>query len=228
MGRARDVNEDAVVVADLTEAEIVTEPVELNDLCVRLHGFLLAVADGLGGARAGEVASRMAVGQLADMLIATADSRPLSEWLRAALKSVNQYVRRASLENPDFQGMGATITAAIVHEKGLIIGQVGDSRGYLIRDGQVQQVTKDQSIVQALVDAGVISEQDAIQSPYRNVILHALGTEDDLDPDISAVALARGDYLLLCSDGLSNKVKPVQIKADWYQPLGMRHRAQSR
>jgi serine/threonine protein phosphatase PrpC len=211
VGRVRDVNEDAVVVADLTEAEILPDPVDLDSAPVRLHGFLLAVADGMGGAQAGEVASRMAVGQLADALIATADSRPLSEWLRAALKSVNQYIRRASLDNPDFQGMGATITAAIVYETGVIIGQVGDSRGYLIREGQVQQVTKDQSIVQALVDAGVITEQDAIKSPYRNVILHALGAEDDLEPELSAVTLARGDYLLLCSDGLSNKVGNVEM-----------------
>ncbi len=132
VGRVRKANEDAFVVADLTEAEIFDEPIEMEDLRIRMHGYLFAVADGLGGAQAGEVASRMAVGQLADRLIATANARPLSEWLRAALKSVNAYIRRASLENLDYQGMGATITAAIVHETGLIIGQVGGSRGYLI------------------------------------------------------------------------------------------------
>jgi protein phosphatase len=211
MGRKRKSNEDAFVIADLTETEILREPTELDNQRVRQHGFLLAVADGMGGAQAGEVASRMATEQLADTLIVTADAGPSSDWLRAGLKSVNRYIRQASIENSDYHGMGATITAAIVHETGLIIGQVGDSRGYLIRDGQVQQVTKDQSIVQTLIDAGVITQQEAVKSPYRNIILHALGREDEINPDMSAVALARGDYLLLCSDGLPNKVGNVEM-----------------
>ncbi|HEY7546292.1 MAG TPA: Stp1/IreP family PP2C-type Ser/Thr phosphatase [Blastocatellia bacterium] len=211
VGSRRDNNEDAFVIADLTQSEIFTDSTELIDRRVGMDGILLAVADGIGGARAGEVASRMAVEQLADALIAPASKRPISDWLRASLRSVNRYIRSASINNPNFYGMGATITAVVAHETGLIIGQVGDSRAYLIRDGQVQQLTKDQSMVQALIDAGVITPEESEKSPYRHVVLHALGVADDVEPEISAVALARGDHLLLCSDGLSNKVGNVEM-----------------
>jgi serine/threonine protein phosphatase PrpC len=107
--------------------------------------------------------------------------------------------------------MGATMTAAIFHETRLFVAQVGDSRGYLIRDGQVRQITKDQSMVQALIDAGALTPEQAAQSPHRGVIWNALGAKDEIEPDLSLVGLARGDHLLLCSDGLSNKVGNVEM-----------------
>jgi serine/threonine protein phosphatase PrpC len=180
VGRVRSGNEDALVIADLTETEIVTGSTPLISRRVGMDGVLLAVADGMGGAQAGEVASRMAVEQLADTLMATAGTLPISKWLREGLKSVNRYICNASQESSEYAGMGATITAVVVHGVQAIIGQVGDSRAYLIRDGQIEQVTKDQSMVQVLLDAGVLTQEEAVNFPQRNVILHALGTEDDI------------------------------------------------
>jgi protein phosphatase len=130
VGRVRNGNEDALVIADLIETEIITSSVDLITRRVGMDGVLLAVADGIGGAQAGEVASRMAVEQLADTLMATAGALPPSVWLREGLESVNRYIRSASHENIEYAGMGATVTAAVIHGEQAIIGQVGDSRAY--------------------------------------------------------------------------------------------------
>jgi serine/threonine protein phosphatase PrpC len=107
--------------------------------------------------------------------------------------------------------MGATMSTAVVHDEQAIIGQVGDSRGYLIRGGRVQQLTKEHSLVQAMLDAGQLTEERAAHSPLRHVILHALGADDQLQPQLSFFDLERGDCVLLCSDGLSNKVGDVEV-----------------
>lgn len=211
VGRVRKGNEDALIVADLSKAEVISASGEVNPRRVGSEGWLLAVADGMGGAQAGEVASLVATEHLVRTLIAAMGEIPVASQLRDGLVSANQEIRRIARERPECQGMGATITAAIIHEGHAIIGQVGDSRGYLIRAGQIQQITKDQSMVQALVDAGVLTPEQAAHSPQRNVILKALGANDELEPDLSRVKLARGDYLLLCSDGLSNKVGNVEM-----------------
>lgn len=212
VGRVRRGNEDAFIVTDLTEAESTGTPGELIERSVGAHGLLLAVADGMGGVQAGEVAGQMAVEQLARFLVASPKTRPISVWLNEGLKAANREIRRAGQINPEVQGMGATITAAMIHDEQAIIGQVGDSRGYLIRGGQIQQVTKDQSLVQALLDAGQLTEEMASHSRFRNVILHALGVEDVIEPGLSFFSIERGDYLLLCSDGLSNKVGNIEIR----------------
>lgn len=211
VGRVRTNNQDAFVVTDLTEAESLGTSAELLRHPVGMHGLLLGVADGMGGALAGDIASRIAIEQLGLQLISAPEKRPVSGWLRQAIKAANREVRRASGANPAYHGMGATMTAAVIHDGKAIIAQVGDSRGYLIREGHIQQVTKDQSLVQAMVDAGQLTEDAARNFHFRNVILKALGAEDEIEPDISAITLARGDYLLLCSDGLSNKVGNVEM-----------------
>jgi protein phosphatase len=212
VGRVRNNNEDALIVADLSERKVVSGAGEVSLRRIGKRGWLLAVADGMGGAQAGEVASRIATERLAQILISVTEKTLVPEWLRDGLSSANREIRRVSREQPECQGMGATITAAIIHDGRAIIGQVGDSRGYLIRAGQIQQITKDQSMVQALVDAGVLTPEEAAHSPQRNFILKALGAEDELEPDLSRVELASGDYLLLCSDGLSNKVGNVEMR----------------
>lgn len=211
VGRVRKNNEDAFVIADLTEAKIADNLGELAGRRVGYHGWLLAAVDGMGGAQAGEVASRIATKHLAKNLIASAGKRPVSEWLREGLVSVNRDIWQVGTERPECRGMGATMTAAIIHEGLAIIGQVGDSRGYLIREGHIQQITKDQSMVQAMIDAGMLTPEEAAVSSHRNVILKALGAKDELEPDLSLIRLAGGDYLLLCSDGLSNKVGNVEM-----------------
>jgi serine/threonine protein phosphatase PrpC len=211
VGRVRTGNEDALIVADLTTAEIVSKSGEVNQRRAGNHDWLLAVTDGVGGARAGEVASRIATEDLTHILFA-AGKAPVADRLREGLSSVNQEVRRISREQPECRGMAATLTAVIIHEGNARIGQVGDSRAYLIRAGRIQQLTKDQSMVQALIDAGLLKPEEIAHSSQRNVILKALGAADELEPDLSRVRLASGDCLLLCSDGLSNKVGDTEMR----------------
>jgi protein phosphatase len=211
VGRVRKNNQDAFIVTDLTEGEAIQTSGELLKRPVGIHGLLLVVADGMGGAQAGDVASAMATEQLSQKLIAANERALVSSWLRQGIKGCNREVRKASLANVEYQGMGATMTAAVIHDGKAVIAQVGDSRGYLIREGHIEQITKDQSLVQAMLDAGQITKEAAESFPYRNVILHALGAEDEVEPDISIVKLEQGDVLLLCSDGLSNKVGNVEM-----------------
>jgi serine/threonine protein phosphatase PrpC len=212
IGRVRNNNEDALIVADLSERKVVNDSGEASLRRIGERGWLLAVADGMGGAQAGEVASRIATERLVQILVSATENTPVPACLRDGLSSANRKIRRVSQERPECQGMGATMTAAIIHEGRVVIGQVGDSRGYLIRAGQIQQITKDQSVVQSLIDAGVMTPEEAAHSSRRNVILKALGARDEIEPDLSRVALARGDHLLLCSDGLSNKVDAVEMR----------------
>jgi protein phosphatase len=207
----REVNEDSFIIFELGEADISARRDGLTNHTVGGAGLLLAVADGMGGAQAGEVASRLAIEQLARRLSAPAQKEEPSERLGDGLKSANRAIRHAGQENPAYWGMGSTITAALIHQGQAIIGEVGDSRGYLIRDGEAKQLTKDQSVAQALVDAGKLTEEEAANSRQRHVVLQALGTQDELEPEISALELKLNDYLLLCSDYLANKISNAEM-----------------
>ena len=212
VGRVRPRNEDAFLVADLTRAASVCASGQLNVGQAGVHRLLLlAVADGMGGALAGEVASRMAVEGIARQLVTASGAEPVSSWLTEALRATNLDIRRAAQANRDYQGMASTITVAVIQEGRAVIGQVGDSRAYLLRGGQIRQLTKDQSLLQAMLDAGQLTKESAQYFPYRHVILHALGAEAQAEPDISSITLAGGDHLLLCSDGLSNKVGDAEM-----------------
>ncbi|HEV7903706.1 MAG TPA: SpoIIE family protein phosphatase, partial [Pyrinomonadaceae bacterium] len=136
---------------------------------------------------------------------------PLVECLRNATDYANFAIHRKSQEDPRCSGMGATLTGAAVTAEGLDFVQVGDSRGYVIRGGEIKLATKDQSLVQQLVDVGQISEQEAETHMFRNVILQALGAQSDLTPVLSRVRLQRGDIMLLCSDGLSGKMRAEEM-----------------
>jgi protein phosphatase len=188
-------------------------------------GVVLVVSDGMGGALAGDVASRMAVETVRDMLsgeeeesdAACDPEAPLVECLKNATDYANFAIHRRSQEDPRCSGMGATLTAAAVAADGVSLLQVGDSRGYIIRGGHIKLATKDQSLVQQLVDVGQISEQEAETHMFRNVILQALGAQPELQPVTGRVRVYRGDILLLCSDGLSGKLRAedmLRIVAD--------------
>jgi PPM family protein phosphatase len=210
-GRVREGNEDAFIIFELDEADISKRISELADRPVGSHGLLLAVADGIGGAQAGEVASQLAVEQLARRLTAPARSDEPTERLSDGLKSANHAIRHAAQENFNYLGMGSTVTAALIHEGQAIIGQVGDSRCYLIRGEEARQVTKDQSLVQVLVEAGKLTEDEAAHSSQRHVILQALGLLDDIEPEVTALRLEPKDYLLLCSDYLGNAISAKEM-----------------
>jgi protein phosphatase len=223
VGRVRSGNEDNFLVLDLsaprawTGSDGAEPPDGLSRFEVGERGVVLIVSDGMGGALAGDVASRMAVETVRDMLSGDEDGgedasycepgAPLVECLRNATDYANFAIHKRSQEDPRCSGMGATLTAAAVTSDGVSLLQVGDSRGYVIRGGRIKLATKDQSLVQQLVDVGQISEQEAETHMFRNVILQALGAQAELQPVTGRVRVFRGDILLLCSDGLSGKLR---------------------
>jgi protein phosphatase len=170
----------------------------------------------MGGALAGDVASRMAVETVREMLIGgddgaegegCAEETPLVECLRNATVYATLAIHHRSQEDTRCSGMGATFTGAAVKNDVLDLVQVGDSRAYVLRGDQIRLATKDQSLVQQLVDVGQISEEEAETHMFRNVILQALGAQNDLSPVTGRIRIRRGDLLLMCSDGLSGKLR---------------------
>lgn len=221
VGRVRSGNEDNYLVLDLstlrawTGTEGEEPPAEMRRFEVGQKGLILIVSDGMGGALAGDVASRMAVETVRDLLTDSSEDgedvcgpgTPLSECLRNATDYANFAIHRKSQEDPRCSGMGATLTGAAITREGVDLVQIGDSRGYVIRGSQIKLATKDQSLVQQLVDVGQISEQEAETHMFRNVILQALGAQAELAPVTGRVRVCRDDLLLLCSDGLSGKLR---------------------
>ena len=179
---------------------------------------MLVVSDGMGGALAGDVASRMAVDSVRDMIMGNNSDKgcdpeaSLVDCLKSATVYANTAIHHKSQEDARCAGMGATFTGAAVHADLLDLVQVGDSRGYLLRQDQIRLATKDQSLVQQLVDVGQISEAEAETHMFRNVILQALGAQGDITPVTGRIRLRRGDTLLLCSDGLSGKLRSEDIQ----------------
>jgi protein phosphatase len=172
----------------------------------------------MGGALAGDVASRMAVDSVRDMMMGRdsqqrcSEDTPLVDCLRNATVYANLAIHHKSQEDSRCAGMGATFTGAAIHGDLLDLVQVGDSRGYIIRRDQIRLATKDQSLVQQLVDVGQISEAEAETHMFRNVILQALGAQGEVTPVTGRIKLRRGDVLLLCSDGLSGKLRSEDIQ----------------
>ncbi len=167
---------------------------------------VLAVADGMGGALAGEVAAQVAVEAVAGL------AAPVTaEDVRHALQAANRAIRRMASEDPDKAGMGTTLTAAMLTEGRLDVVHVGDSRAYLWRDGELRQLTEDHSVVAELVRRGSLSAEDAEHHPHRNVITRALGAEAEVVTDTVSEPLRDGDVVLLCSDGLSSYVAQRDI-----------------
>ena len=209
-GRRRARNEDAFIIADLTTGKIGLGP-DMVSHRIGESGSLMAVSDGMGGAAAGEVASEMVVKQLRDELMRSALDDNIGEQLKAAAEHVNGRVWDYASANKDLSGMGATLTAVVVHRESAYVAQVGDSRAYLIRENKIKQLTRDQSLAQVLVDSGAITPEQATSIP-NNVIMQALGTAPTVEVEVSVVSLCRDDYLLVCSDGLSNKVTGDEMR----------------
>lgn len=179
--------------------------------------FLLAVvADGMGGHNGGDTASRMAVEGLekefgkADMtVLGTADGR--AEWLTGVTERLNRALLDHAQSNEECRGMGTTLEAAVITGIDVTLCHIGDSRTYQLSPDGFEQVTKDHSLVNLLVESGEITEEEARVHPKRNFIMKALGTDDRVEPDIIPIRLPEGSALLLCSDGLSNKLGAEEI-----------------
>jgi protein phosphatase len=224
VGRVRRGNEDNFLVLDLTTEQTwtgsdgATPPEKLTRFDLGQKGLVLVVSDGMGGALAGDVASRMAVDSVREMLIGTGGEDPcdptidLVECLKNATVYANLAIHLRSQEDSRCAGMGATFTGAAVKGNAIDLVQVGDSRGYIIRQDQIRLATKDQSLVQQLVDVGQISESEAETHMFRNVILQALGAQSEITPVTGKIRLRQGDAVLLCSDGLSGKLRADDIQ----------------
>ncbi len=189
----------------------------------RRYGIYV-VCDGMGGAAAGEVASKLAVDTVLDYYRQAGksgnfqnfgnqnpDASPRSAALSSAIQLANHAIFSASQKQSSQAGMGATIVAASVREALVSIGHVGDSRIYLIRSGAIQQLTNDHSLVMEQVRRGLITMEDAEKVDYQNILIKALGAEDKVEPDLDDMLAMDGDVLLLCSDGLNRHVKDQQM-----------------
>ena len=169
---------------------------------------LFAIADGMGGAQAGEVASRLAAAALKERgPEALAGEQRIVELIQAA----NRRVYDRSSTDPNTSGMGTTMTVALVEDGRVAFGHVGDSRAYLIREGRMEQLTEDHSLVNELMKSGKLSREEAETHPQRSVITRALGTDPDVDVDTFSVSAQTGDLFLLCSDGLTDMVSEDAI-----------------
>jgi serine/threonine protein phosphatase PrpC len=189
------------------------------------------IADGMGGHRSGEVASKMACDIIAknlsqalgqkeegggDKVVFGSSNPALSEIANYAVSSIkiaNEVIYEASLNYSQNKGMGTTLVLTIYLNNSYIIGWVGDSRAYLVRQGQLSQLTRDHSVVQEQIDKGLITPQQAETSDYKNVLTRALGTDSNVEPGVLESEACSGDYLLLCTDGLTKMLSDEQILA---------------
>lgn len=214
VGKIRQGNEDNFLVVETTSEEL-SELQDVREYSLTDKGLTLMVSDGMGGAAAGEVASELAVRTTLEEM--PCDDPPSAdvfvEKIVDSLKHANIVITRHGAEHPEMRGMGATATTAGILEDKVFVGQIGDSRAYLIRRDSIGQITKDQSFVNQLVEAGKITAEEAANHPRRNVILQALGNQQELNVVISRFTALSGDYLLLCSDGLSGMLSDEEIKA---------------
>jgi serine/threonine protein phosphatase PrpC len=225
VGRVRRGNEDNFLLLDLSGARTwsgsdgAENPADMRQFTIGEQGLVLVVSDGMGGALAGDVASRMAIEAVRDVLMGEnadgAGCEPGSELvdcLKHATMQANRNIHYKSLEDSRCSGMGATLTGAAIRDDKLDLVQVGDSRAYVMRGEQIRLATKDQSLVQQLVDVGQISEEEAETHMFRNVILQALGAQTELTPATARIQIRQGDMVLLCSDGLSGKLRNEEIR----------------
>jgi protein phosphatase len=228
IGRVRKGNEDNYLILNISRSRAWTSSQEEGEFVIESqtfevddNGVVLAVSDGMGGALAGEVASKMAVESVSEKLLAedleatitpeTSEYELIAKLYNATLYA-NHLVHQQGRTDPQFQGMGATFTGMGVTPNGVDVIQVGDSRAYLVRGGKIYQITKDQSLVQQLIDAQQISAEEAETHTLKNVILQALGAQNEIYPVSARLAPHKDDILMLCSDGLSNKVSAATMQ----------------
>lgn len=222
IGRVRKGNEDNYLILRLSSSTKMTGSQDPDEFIVHSNkfeiddkGLVLAVSDGMGGALAGEIASQMAVDTVSSRLLnddpdATympdSENSSLIERLYDSTVYANHIVHHQGRTVPEYNSMGATFTAVGITPEAVDLLQVGDSRCYLIRNVKIFQITKDQSLVQQLIDSGQIQAEEADHHPLKNVILQALGAQNEVYPVPARLIPQRDDILLVCSDGLSNKI----------------------
>ncbi|MEW6724881.1 MAG: Stp1/IreP family PP2C-type Ser/Thr phosphatase [Bacillota bacterium] len=196
VGRVREVNEDTYCCRDLPGA------------------LLVAVADGIGGHRAGAVASQLAVDEVCRAVAgAYSPGVDAAGLLPDAVKQANRAILQAAGADGECESMGTTLTVALVQGNSICIAHVGDSRAYLIQGDEVSQLTHDHSLVGELYRNGSLTEAEAMSHPHKHILFRALGADEMAEVDLLRVAWAPGDFLVLCSDGLSNLVEASELRA---------------
>lgn len=196
-GKVREHNEDNVIILSNDNNE-----------------YILAVADGMGGHKAGEVASAIAINHLTEEFyrLETIGSKEAAiDWLRNIVNEINNKIFDYTKENQDSKGMGTTLVCAIQTENYLLYGNIGDSSGFVIKNGKMHKVTKDHTLVNLLVSTGELTEEEAKYHPRKNVLMRALGANNPIDIDIFDVD-SNISGILLCSDGLTNMLSNDQIE----------------
>ena len=217
VGLIREHNEDNFMVGDLSVETGPFQGEEEVSGTVSDRGVVMAVCDGMGGAAAGEVASHMAVDTLFEKLRGDEPPKDRDSFARRLVDAIEDAGARiflAAKKDRTRRGMGTTATVAGLVDKVLFMGQVGDSRCYILRNGRLSLITKDQSLVNQLIEAGQLTEEEAEAFEHSNIILQALGTTEQVAVDLTFVELRRGDRLLLCSDGLSGLVNDTAIEEE--------------
>jgi protein phosphatase len=201
-----------ITCAGRTDVGIIRSGNEDSYLMVPDRGIFV-VADGMGGHAAGEVASEMAVRFVARELgsLKGLSDDQVADRMRAAIRSANGAIFQRTLTEHDKRGMGTTVTSMVLYDTRFLIGQVGDSRAYLFRDGKLSQLTKDHSYVQEQVDAGYLTPEQARSHPYSNVITRCVGANSDVMPDIYLGTVKPKDLFLLASDGLTGMLEDHQL-----------------
>lgn len=196
-GKVRDHNEDSVII------------VKNNN-----NDYLMAIADGMGGHCAGEVASSIAIRYLGKHFNETFFNMTKVDavnWLRDCAKEINTLIFRHEKEHPESKGMGTTLVVAIVTNDYILFGNIGDSSGFVIKDGKLHKVTYDHTLVNLLVSAGELTKEEASNHPKKNVLMKALGANDPIDIDIFDCDMEVSE-IVLCSDGLTNMLDKEQIE----------------
>jgi serine/threonine protein phosphatase PrpC len=216
VGLIRHDNQDSFMIANLETGDIATISAPTL-VSVHTAPFILIVADGVGGAASGALASSIATETILSELhrwwhkVPKRSPESIEAALKRGIEVANKAIYQKANSSPEHHGMGTTTTLALVLDGEAYIAQVGDSRAYLVRKGSAKQLTKDQSFVQRLIDAGRMTQKEAAQSEHRNIILQALGPEEKVVSDLYRVKLENDDVLVLCSDGLSNQVSAEEI-----------------
>lgn len=214
VGQIREHNEDNFLVADLTKKTRNLTESERRPV-VGERGVVLGVCDGMGGAAAGEVASQMAVDIIYERFVDAeppSDHDSLARRLVRAVEAAGQRIFNEARMDRSRRGMGTTATIAALVDSRMFVAQVGDSRAYILRNGQMMQVTRDQSLVTQLIEAGQLTEEEAETFEHNNIILQALGTADTVQVDLTYIDLRRGDRLMMCSDGLTGMIRAEEIR----------------
>jgi protein phosphatase len=218
VGRVRDQNEDRVLVFDLKRyRELSAVGTEVASL--RRPGVLLVVADGMGGMSGGETASQMCVENLLTLFLEKLDtpkedgSMPDPKGILSdAVKSTNDLIFSRATADMKLKGMGTTLTAALLEDERMCVAQVGDSRAYLLRAGELTKLTKDQTLMASLEEQGKLPK-GGLGKAWKNMLLQAVGAQENLQVALSETDLRPGDWLLLCSDGLHGPVPAADIEA---------------